>query len=381
LIGAKVPVRSAVQSTPIQRTVALVIIALVSAAAVVGLRQSGEEQGAATTPTPEPENSPAMHPSARTHHVPTRHSPSPSVSTQSTGAVTSSLANEPPPVSQDISALLSSVPQSAPVSLPPTGLEIAADGLPASGMRCTYDGGVFNCGDCRTDGDCPPGKGCIANRETRRFECMESECEEDVHCFPGFVCRRASRGDTGTTIRRCIPVGERREGEPCDTLFVSKAGACQEGLICHRGVCSVPCRLGDAASCSQGYACEEGSNGAACFPDCHVRGCPGGQRCKDLGDGDFQCLKQVQGECPETPCAEGERCNMRLERGRGVFWCARRCDPLRPDSCPADQICGRGTCYPRCDPMNLDSCGEGQRCTTISEDMMRWGCMPIALTP
>jgi hypothetical protein len=374
-----------VQSTPPQRTVALaIIIALASAAGVVGLVQPSEEQVPATTPTPEPENSPALHSPARMRHVPARQaSASASAPTQLAMTEASSKAGALQSVPQDTSTLSSSLPQSAPVSLPPMHQASAADGLPASGMRCTYDGGVFHCGDCRTDSDCPAGKGCIANRETRRFECMESECEEDAHCFPGFVCRRASRGNTGPIIRRCIPVGERREGEPCDTLFVSTAGACQEGLICHHGVCSVPCRLEDQASCPEGYVCEEGSNGVACFPDCRVRGCPGGQRCKRLNDGDFQCLEQVQGDCPEAPCAEGERCNMQVSRGRGVFWCARLCNPLRADSCPADQICGVGggefsTCYRRCDPMDLDSCGAGQQCTTISEDMMQWGCTPTA---
>jgi hypothetical protein len=373
------------QSTPLQRTVALAIIALVSAAGVVGLRQSGEEQGAATAPTAsEVEIPPAMHSPARMRDVsapqPTASmSASTSAPTQPAMAVVSSPANEPQPAQQDTSALSSAVPQSAPVSLPPTHSEISGDGLPANGMRCTNDGGVLRCGDCWMDSDCPAGRGCVANRETRRFECRESECEEDVHCFPGFVCLRAAGGDTRPIIRRCTPVGQRREGEPCDIGFVSTAGACQEGLICHRGVCSVPCRLEDPASCPDGYACEEGSNGVACFRDCRAQGCPGGQRCKSLGEGDFECLEQVQGECPETPCAEGERCNMRVSRGRGVFWCARLCDPLRADSCPADQICGRrgGTCYRRCDPMDLDSCGEGQRCSNISDDMTQWGCKPI----
>lgn len=273
--------------------------------------------------------------------------------------------------------------QSDAASLPPSDMETGADGLPASGLRCTHDGGGFQCGACRTDSDCPAGKGCVANRETRRFECMEPECEEDAHCFPGFVCRRATRGGTGPAIRRCLPVGKRHAGETCDVLFVSAEGACQEGLICHRGVCSVPCRREDAASCPQGQTCEEGDDGAACFPDCRAQGCPGGQRCKRLQDEDFQCLEQVQGECPERPCAEGERCNMRVSRGRGVFWCARQCDPLHADSCPAGQICGVGggtvsTCYRRCDPMDPGSCGEGQRCATVSEDMTQWGCTPTA---
>jgi hypothetical protein len=382
-MGAKVSARSAVQSPP-QRIVALAVIALVSATGVVGLMPSGQEQEPTSTPTPEPDRLLAMHSPAQIRSASIREASVPaSASTQLAMAMPFSRENELQPGLQVTSAPSPAWSRSAPVILPPPHLEIAADGLPVNGLRCTYDGGVFHCGDCRTDSDCPAGRGCVANRETRRFECMESECEEDAHCFPGFVCRRASRWETGPIVRRCMPVGQRSEGEPCDSLFVSTAGACQEGLICHRGVCSAPCQMEDGASCPQGYSCEEAEDGAACFPDCQVRGCPSGQRCKRLNDGDAQCLEQVQGECPEAPCAEGERCNMRVTRGRGVFWCARFCDPLRADSCPAEQICGVGggeisTCYRRCDPMELDSCGEGQRCTTVSEDMLQWGCMPTA---
>jgi hypothetical protein len=283
-------------------------------------------------------------------------------------------------VPEEASASLQSA-SSAGVSLAPAHLETGADGLPASGLRCSSDGGAFQCGACQTDSDCPAGTGCVANRETRRFECLEPECEEDAHCFPGLVCRRVSRWGTGAVIRRCVPVGVRREGQTCDVQFVSASGACQEGLLCHRGVCSVPCRRGDAASCPQGHACEEDEDGAACFPDCRALGCPGGQRCKLLNNHEYQCLEEVRGECPETPCAQGERCNMRMARGRGVFWCARVCDPLRQDTCPADQLCGIGggtvsTCYRRCDPMDPDSCGEAAQCTTITEDMSQWGCRP-----
>lgn len=285
---------------------------------------------------------------------------------------------------EEASVSLEAVPRAAG-SLPPTRLETAADGLPASGLHCARDGSGFRCGACQTDSDCPAGKGCVANRETRRFECLDSECEEDAHCFPGLVCRRVSRWSSAP-IRRCVPVGLRREGETCDTQFVSVAGACQEGLLCHRGRCSFPCRLGEPESCPRGHLCEESDDGAACFPDCRALGCPGGQRCKSLGGQEYQCLDEVQGQCPETPCAEGERCNMRVARGRGVFWCARLCDPLRADSCAAQEICGIGggaesTCYRRCDPMEPDSCEEGSTCTTSSEDMSRWGCIPHGSGP
>jgi hypothetical protein len=267
----------------------------------------------------------------------------------------------------------STAPEGAP---PPRG-------LPGAGMLCALDGGVLNCGACQSDSDCPAGAGCVANRETRRFECLPSECEEDPHCFPGHVCRPVTTGASGPVIRRCVPAGTRGEGEPCDGLFISPEGACQEGLSCHRGVCSRPCRLGDAAGCPEGYACEEGLNGPACFPDCRSRGCAGGQHCKQLNEVDYQCLAAVSGTCPETPCGEGERCNMRLSQSSGVFWCAALCNPLREDSCPAGQVCGIGgptlsTCYRRCDPSRPESCGDGWQCTTVTEDMTQWGCRPSA---
>lgn len=266
--------------------------------------------------------------------------------------------------------------------LPTPSEEIAPDGLPVSGLRCTYAGGAFDCGGCRTDGDCPAGQGCVANRQTRRMECMSSECEEDMHCFPGFVCRAVTTGTTGPqVIRRCVPEGQRREGEHCDAEPLSPLGSCGEGLVCLAGVCGVRCRVEDPASCPAGYSCEESLNGPGCYPDCRKLGCPEGQRCKDLGGGEFQCLASVRGDCPESPCGEGERCNSRFPRGHGVFWCARVCNPMRADSCHEGELCGMGsatvsTCYRKCDPMDLGSCGEGWTCTSVSEDMRQWGCMP-----
>jgi len=88
-----------------------------------------------------------------------------------------------------------------------------------------------------------------------------------------------------------------------------------------------------------------------------------------------------QGDCRDTPCPEGERCNMRMSRGRAVFWCARLCNPLLPDSCSGGEVCGVGnptisTCFRKCDPMAPESCGPGWTCSTVSEDMTVFGCTP-----
>ncbi|QRN98394.1 hypothetical protein JRI60_04860 [Archangium violaceum] len=221
----------------------------------------------------------------------------------------------------------------------------------------------------------------MPDRETRRMQCMPSDCEEDAHCFPGFVCRVANNEATGSIIRRCTPEGVRREGESCDSGFISPGAACREGLRCVNGVCSLPCQRNDSGSCPSGYSCEEGRDGPGCVPDCQKLGCPQGQRCKRITDSESRCLESVFGTCPETPCPEGERCIKWMSRGRGAFWCARPCNPLVPNSCPSGDVCGRAastvsTCFRACEPRDLDSCGEGWTCGTVSEDMTLWGCSP-----
>ncbi|WNG43055.1 hypothetical protein F0U60_02315 [Archangium minus] len=265
--------------------------------------------------------------------------------------------------------------------LPLSSEEIAPDGLPASGMRCTRSGEGFNCGSCRTDGDCPAGQGCVANRETRRFECMASECEEDVHCLPGTVCRSVTTGATGTVVRRCVPEGVRREGESCDSLPISSTGACREGLRCVQQVCSAPCALDGSVACPSGYVCTDSLDGPGCFPDCQQLGCPNGQHCERVRDDQYQCLVDSEGDCRDTPCPEGERCNMRMSRGRAVFWCAKVCNPVLPGTCPTGNVCGMGsptvsTCFRQCDPLDDKACGPGWSCSTVTEDMSVFGCSP-----
>lgn len=265
--------------------------------------------------------------------------------------------------------------------LPPSSEELAPDGLPVSAMRCTRAGEGFDCGGCRTDGDCPTGQGCVANRETRRFECMASECEEDSHCFPGTACRAVTTGATGTVVRRCVAEGVRREGESCDSLPVSPAGSCREGLRCVNQVCSAPCSLDGSVKCAPGFVCTEGLDGPGCFADCQQRGCPEGQRCARVREDQYQCLADSRGDCRDTPCADGERCNMRMSRGRAVFWCAKVCNPVVADSCSAGDVCGMGsatasTCFRKCDPLDDKACGPGWSCSTVTEDMSVFGCTP-----
>jgi hypothetical protein len=272
----------------------------------------------------------------------------------------------------------------AEAKLLPANWEFAEDGLPVTAMDCTEEGDKLRCGECTTNADCPLGQGCAANRKTRRMECMASECEVDVHCFPGQVCRAVNAGDARSApVRRCVPVGLREEGEPCDLEPLSVTASCQEGLNCVFSQCARPCQPRQPWSCPKGYICKAGLGSHGCVPDCRELGCPAGQRCKALEDGHYQCLVAVVGECPEVPCTEGERCNMDLSRGRAAFWCARVCNPLKPASCGPGEVCGRAeghihTCYQRCGSQDLDSCGPEQVCRTVSKDLSLWGCAPRA---
>ncbi|WNG53717.1 hypothetical protein F0U59_02050 [Archangium gephyra] len=265
--------------------------------------------------------------------------------------------------------------------MPLSSRELAPDGLPVSAMRCKRTGEGLDCGSCRTDGDCPAGQGCVANRETRRFECMDSECEVDAHCFPGSLCRAVTTGATGIVVRRCSPEGVRREGESCDALPVSPASSCREGLRCVNQVCSAPCSLDGAVRCAQGFVCTDSREGPGCVPDCQQLGCPEGQLCSRVREGQYQCLAASEGDCSDTPCPEGERCNMRMSRGRAVFWCAPLCNPVLSGSCSAGNVCGMGsstasTCFRQCDPGDPQSCGPGWSCSTVTEDMSVFGCTP-----
>lgn len=304
------------------------------------------------------------------------------VAPRSTAPPSTSWSTAPPPSEHLLASASPNVSVDASL-LPPATKDISSDGLPAAATRCHWEGDVFKCGSCQSSADCPQDQGCLINRETRRLECMASECEEDAHCFPGTTCRELKTGTSNAAIRRCMPVGERDVGESCDPDYISRSGACREGLRCLNQVCTQPCQLGAPSSCPRGHTCTDDSDGPGCVPDCEQLGCAPGEQCKRLPNGGNRCLARVTGTCPETPCAQGERCLMDGGRGRGSFWCARECEPFRPGSCGPGHVCGwaggtTSACFRQCDPKQLDSCGEGWMCATVSEDLTQWGCRPSA---
>jgi hypothetical protein len=253
---------------------------------------------------------------------------------------------------------------------------------PAHLMNCTSEGGAFRCGECATEGDCPAGQGCVINYEKRVFECVSSECAEDSHCFPGFVCRVAAGEAPGPVIRRCLLAGVRVAGEPCSPGPATRDEACEEGLLCINHRCGPPCVPGGAQGCPEGHVCEDSFNGAACLPDCRELGCPADKHCAQLNDGAYQCLDLVVDECSDTkPCAQGEHCIIRGRGGRAGRFCAAACDSWRPGSCAGNRVCGVGgptgsACYWKCDLDDLSTCPQGWLCMTVTEDLQTHGCLP-----
>jgi hypothetical protein len=253
---------------------------------------------------------------------------------------------------------------------------------PAHLMACSSDGGTFRCGACTTDSDCPAGQGCIINYGKGAFECAASECEDDSGCFPGSVCRVAAGGAPGPVIRRCLLAGARLAGESCSRWPATREEACEEGLLCINHRCGPPCKPGEPGTCPEGHTCEESPSGAACVSDCREQGCPTGKQCASLNGGVHQCLDLVVDECSdEKPCAQGENCIVRGRIGRAGRFCAAACDSWKTDSCSGEQVCGMGgptgsACYAKCDPQDLSTCPHGWLCTTVTEDLQTWGCLP-----
>ncbi|WP_228556639.1 hypothetical protein, partial [Myxococcus sp. AB025B] len=259
----------------------------------------------------------------------------------------------------------------------------AARTRPATQLDCSSKGGTFQCGECATDGDCPEREGCVINYDTRRFECAPSECEEDAHCFPGSVCRVAAGELPGPVVRRCLRSGTRQAGQSCSRLPTSPDEACSEGLLCINHHCGAPCEPGVEGSCPEGTACEQSSMGAACLPDCRQTGCTEGRTCAALNGGSFLCLELVVDACSdERPCDAGEHCMVRGGRGgRAGRFCSSVCESWKSEGCGEGRVCGIGgptgsTCYQRCDPDRLDSCPNQWICSTVTEDLQSWGCVP-----
>lgn len=246
-----------------------------------------------------------------------------------------------------------------------------------------WDAGILNVGSCRGNADCPPRHGCLVNPRTHLQECMPEECEEDAHCFEGFVCRYANVGTGGERIRRCLPAGERMEGEPCAYRQLTRDTACAEGLECNYGRCGRPCNL-ERPACPTGYQCARDSavGPSSCVPSCEEGTCPDGQRCDDLFAPLRLCVEPLGDDCAAKGCPLGQVCDRTLRiRSHGEPQVLSQCrTPCGADAgtCAEGSVCTDttgGFCARRCAPRSETStCAEDERCTPLDEGYTAWAC-------
>lgn len=233
--------------------------------------------------------------------------------------------------------------------------------------------------DCKRDSDCESPLGCLLDARAGTNYCTDSQCLTDVQCQDGQVCRLLATFGAGPLVRRCVPLGVRREGEKCVRIGKELDDACGPGLVCSEQpfFCARPCRKEDATSCPEGFFCAETRLEPLCLPTCEKTGCPEGQSCIQYEKGASACAKVYGTQCQQTPCPENQKCELDHETGHpATVWmhCAQSCRE-DPSSCPAGLICNGWSCHPPCDPNGPNTCAEGYSCQK-DRPTRPWVCLP-----
>jgi len=229
---------------------------------------------------------------------------------------------------------------------------------------------------CREPKDCEPPLACFFNQRSSEQYCTDSTCEADHECPEGGVCRRVYTGDGQAPVRACVLAGERQEGEECKAMPRFAEEGCARGLLCE-GWCGRPCQVDDAASCPEGFFCDEGLNGPSCLPTCEGRACPEGQRCVQLGERVSVCAVVHGQDCLASPCAAKSRCDVTSSwRRPGEIWmeCRKFCG-RDPSVCAEGSVCYIYECYQRCDPKQPEACGPHKHCRQHIPEAP-WLCLP-----
>jgi hypothetical protein len=232
---------------------------------------------------------------------------------------------------------------------------------------------------CSSSTECEPPLGCLPDVRYRTRYCTDSECVADTQCPEGQVCRVLTTLE-GPWVRRCAPLGIRKEGERCYELPSNQEKACSPGLLCAGdGWCSRPCRRDVPASCPDGFFCAALEPEPACLPTCEARSCPPGQECiRTEKDGGSVCAVVHGSNCQQTPCPSGHRCEDFLVPQRpGEAWvrCAQRCGHPGDSSCSEGNVCFQGSCERLCSSARPEVCGVGFTCLQFSTDAP-WLCRP-----
>lgn len=221
---------------------------------------------------------------------------------------------------------------------------------------------------CIKQSDCEEPLRCMQHSLMTGWRCLASDCENDSHCQPGFMCSPITH--TGVPpIRLCTIQGTQREGDRCEDFPLRAERGYQPGLICNSGYCGRPCDPDRPPPCPEGFVCHAGSSIPACLPSCLKRGCPPGKRCVRF-IGELSVCVTIRGQdCDEQPCTRGEICR-RVPSSRWTedvvnMWCALPCNEREGRFCPAGFACVNGSCKRMCDEGDAGSCAPGERCNRL----------------
>lgn len=219
---------------------------------------------------------------------------------------------------------------------------------------------------CDNQKDCAPPLACLHLSPGGERVCIDSSCMTDLQCKQGFTCRTRQGLEDGPLVRRCVLVGQRKEGQPCLETTTRLESACEPGLLCGNGYCGRPCQLDGPSSCPAGFVCRAGPETSFCQPFCKGGDCPEGQDCVGAGTDDASCMVIRGPNCLRDPCPEGLSCNPIDYTPRAEAWTAR-VECVIPCgkgkwSCPKDSVCFLGGCQRECGPDAGEVCAPGQQC-------------------
>lgn len=232
---------------------------------------------------------------------------------------------------------------------------------------------------CQHSSECEAPLGCFMDLRAGTPYCTDSQCSTDEQCPDDQRCRALATVGGGPSVRFCIPVGVRQEGERCINLPRDRDAACGPDLLCggSPGWCGRPCNPAEAAGCPEGFFCVDVLPQAMCLPTCEARGCTAGQQCVRFKEGVSACAVVYGPACQQSPCPHGRECDVFSDARRpGKVWteCVERCGEQLPP-CSEGLVCDAGRCQRPCDPEQSETCAEGYRCQQRRSNRP-WVCLP-----
>jgi hypothetical protein len=225
---------------------------------------------------------------------------------------------------------------------------------------------------CKQSADCEPPLGCVVDGRIGQIYCADSQCNTDLDCPEGLVCRNSSTTGKGPRVRLCIPLGPRPLGARCNDTPASSQTACGPSLQCsgRHGWCGTPCRPEVQGDCPSGFFCDGEATEPLCVPTCEAQGCPVGQQCIRYERGASACATVYGRNCQHDACPAHQQCRTLDDTGPiGKIWmdCITECRPGH-EACPDGLTCSIVVCRRPCNPQESNTCGADFRCGQSSSN-------------